>query len=118
MIVDDHAVVGSGLATFFLASDDLEFVGEAGSGAGTGHPQADVVLMLLVMSEMDGATATEPLYPKHLQTVVIELTSSCEEETVRGALRDGAWPLPDPARARSPVADGTGSWTTTRLRNG
>lgn len=29
MIVDDHAVVRSGLAAFLLAQDDLELVGEA-----------------------------------------------------------------------------------------
>jgi NarL family two-component system response regulator LiaR len=32
MLVDDHAVVRSGLAAFLLAFDDLELVGEADSG--------------------------------------------------------------------------------------
>jgi hypothetical protein len=32
MLVDDHAVVRSGLGAFLLAFDDLELVGEAGSG--------------------------------------------------------------------------------------
>ncbi len=32
MLVDDHAVVRSGLSAFLLAFDDLELVAEAGSG--------------------------------------------------------------------------------------
>ncbi len=32
MIVDDHAVVRSGLSTFLMAYDDLEFVGDASGG--------------------------------------------------------------------------------------
>ena len=32
IIVDDHAVVRSGLSAFMLAFDDLELVGEAASG--------------------------------------------------------------------------------------
>ena len=33
MIVDDHAVVRSGLSAFLMALDDLEFVGDANGGA-------------------------------------------------------------------------------------
>jgi two-component system, NarL family, response regulator LiaR len=32
MLVDDHAVVRSGLGAFLMVFDDLELVGEAGSG--------------------------------------------------------------------------------------
>ena len=32
MIVDDHAVVRSGLATFLMVHDDLELVADVGSG--------------------------------------------------------------------------------------
>ena len=32
MLVDDHAVVRSGLGAFMMAFDDLELVAEAGSG--------------------------------------------------------------------------------------
>ncbi len=34
MVVDDHAVVRGGLATFLLTYDDLELVGEASNGSG------------------------------------------------------------------------------------
>ena len=33
LLVDDHAVVRSGLAAFLMVFDDLEFVGEAGDGS-------------------------------------------------------------------------------------
>ena len=32
ILVDDHAVVRSGLSAFLMVYDDLEFVGEASSG--------------------------------------------------------------------------------------
>lgn len=34
MLVDDHAVVRSGLSAFLLAYDDLDLVAEASSGEG------------------------------------------------------------------------------------
>lgn len=94
LIVDDHAVVRSGLAAFLLAYDDLELVGEASSG-----PEAvqmcqvitpDVVLMDLVMPEMDGATATKKIGEACPATQVIALTSFPEENLVQSALRAGA----------------------------
>ena len=33
MIVDDHAVVRSGLSAFLMSYDDFELVGQASSGA-------------------------------------------------------------------------------------
>ena len=32
MLVDDHAVVRSGLGTFLMTCDDMELVGEAANG--------------------------------------------------------------------------------------
>ena len=36
MLVDEHAVVRSGLAAFLMVFDDLELVGEATGGEGVG----------------------------------------------------------------------------------
>jgi NarL family two-component system response regulator LiaR len=94
MLVDDHAVVRSGLSAFLLAYDDLELVGEANSGerAITLCPQLkpDVVLMDMVMPNMDGATATGLIREKCSDIQVIALTSFKEKDLVEGALQAGA----------------------------
>ena len=94
MIVDDHAVVRSGLAAFLLAFDDLELVGEAGGGEEAvqlcPQVQPDVVLMDLVMPKMDGATATRAIRERCPEVQVIALTSFEEEELVQGVLQAGA----------------------------
>ena len=94
MIVDDHAVVRSGLGAFLMAFDDLEMVAEAGSGeqaiklCSQVHP--DVVLMDLVMPEMDGAAATHAIREKCPNIQVIALTSFKEQELVQAAMQAGA----------------------------
>jgi NarL family two-component system response regulator LiaR len=94
MIVDDHAVVRSGLGAFLLAFDDLELVAEAGSGREAvrrcAEQDVDVVLMDLVMPEMDGAQATHAIREACPQVQVIALTSFKEEELVQNALQAGA----------------------------
>src|SRR6266496_6590502 len=65
LIVDDHAVVRSGLAAFLQIFDDLELVGEAANGQQAlrlcEQVQPNVVLMDLVMPGMDGATTTRAI---------------------------------------------------------
>jgi two-component system, NarL family, response regulator LiaR len=94
MIVDDHAVVRSGLATFLSAFDDLLLVAEAASGEEAlrlcRDRRPDVVLMDLVMPEMDGAAATRAIKVCCPEIRVVALTSFREEELVQGALRAGA----------------------------
>ncbi|NMB68827.1 MAG: response regulator transcription factor [Chloroflexi bacterium] len=94
LLVDDHAVVRSGLSAFLTIYDDLELAGEARDGAEAVrlckqvHP--DVVLMDLVMPELDGATATRQIRQACPHTQVIVLTSFREDELVQGALQAGA----------------------------
>lgn len=94
LIVDDHAVVRSGLSAFMMVFDDLQSVGEAASGAEAIHlcekHRPDVVLMDLVMPGMDGATATENIRQRWPDTQVIALTSFKEEGLVQEALQSGA----------------------------
>lgn len=94
LIVDDHAVVRSGLSAFLMAYDDLELVGDASNGREAiqicTQMKPDVVLMDLVMPEMDGATATKHIRETCPETQVIALTSFREDELVQGALRSGA----------------------------
>ena len=94
MLVDDHAVVRSGLGAFLMAFDDLELVGEASSGPEAltkcAQLRPDVVLMDLVMPGMDGATATKAIRQTCPQIQVIALTSFKEDNLVQGALAAGA----------------------------
>lgn len=94
MLVDDHAVVRSGLGAFLYVFDDLELVAEAKDGkealflCETVMP--DVVLMDLVMPVMDGAAATKAIRERWPQIQVVALTSFKEEDLVQGALQAGA----------------------------
>jgi len=94
LLVDDHAVVRSGLSAFLLAFDDLELVGEAGSGEEAvrlcPRVRPDVVLMDLVMPGMDGAQATHAIRQTCPAIQVIALTSFKEQELVEGILEAGA----------------------------
>jgi NarL family two-component system response regulator LiaR len=95
LIVDDHAVVRSGLADFLLAEgDDLALAGEARDGQEAVSLcrtlQPDVVLMDLVMPGMDGATATRHIRLACPAIQVIALTSFREQDLVQGALKAGA----------------------------
>lgn len=94
MIVDDHAVVRSGLSAFLVAYDDLEFVGEAGGGAEAVDKclelKPNVILMDLVMPEVDGAQATKLIRDACPSVQVIALTSYREEDLVQAALKAGA----------------------------
>lgn len=94
MIVDDHAVVRSGLGAFLLAFDDLDLVAEAGSGQEAvrrcTEQDVDVVLMDLMMPEMDGAEATRAIRKACPHVQVIALTSFKEEDLVQNALQAGA----------------------------
>lgn len=94
ILVDDHAVVRSGLSAFLMVFDDLDFVGEASGGEEAvrlcKELKPDVVLMDLVMPEMDGAAATRAIRENCPDTQVIALTSFKEQELVEGALKAGA----------------------------
>ena len=94
LVVDDHAVVRSGLGAVLLAFDDLEMVGEAGSGDEAlrmcEQLQPDVVLMDLVMPGMDGTAATRAILERWPQIRILALTSFKERELVEGALKAGA----------------------------
>lgn len=94
MIVDDHAVVRSGLAAFLMAFDDLELAAEARGGEEAirlcRRERPDVILMDMVMPEVDGADATEAIREEFPEVQVIALTSFKDEDLVQRAMQAGA----------------------------
>ena len=94
LLVDDHAVVRSGLSKFLMVNKDLKLVGEASDGAEAVQLVAlhepDIVLMDLMMPGMDGISATREIRQKYPKVKVIALTSFAEEDMVKGALQAGA----------------------------
>jgi len=94
MLVDDHAVVRSGLGAFLSVMPDLELIGEAGNGEEAvvrcGLLKPDVVLMDLSMPGIDGVTATRLIHEKYPNVHVIALTSFQEDTLIQRALEAGA----------------------------
>jgi NarL family two-component system response regulator LiaR len=94
MLVDDHAMVRRGLATFLKVFDDLQLAGEAESGEAAiqlcAEVLPDVVLMDMVMPGSDGVSATRAIRQQFSQVEVIALTSFKEGDLIKNALEAGA----------------------------
>jgi DNA-binding NarL/FixJ family response regulator len=94
LIVDDHAVVRTGLKVFLDLQPDMEVVGEAADGsegvAMARRLEPDVVLMDLLMPNMDGVTAIGRIKAELPEIEIVTMTSFIEEEKVTSALEAGA----------------------------
>ena len=94
MVVDDHAIVRSGLERLLATTDDLELVGMAADGAEAielaGQVAPDVVLMDLSMAGTDGVEATRQIVALDAHVRVVVLTSFGEEQRIAAALDAGA----------------------------
>ncbi|MCC3373561.1 response regulator transcription factor [Cohnella sp. REN36] len=95
MVVDDHAVVRSGLMMLLDGKNDMSIVGEAADGdealAKAKELKPDVVLMDLSMPHgKDGLTATAELKKLLPDTAVLILTMHDDEEYLLRAIQAGA----------------------------
>jgi DNA-binding NarL/FixJ family response regulator len=94
LIVDDHAVVRSGLKMLLDAEEDLEVVGEAGNlqeavfRARSLKP--DVVLMDMVMPGTSGIEVTQAVLKEHPEARVLVLSMQDDPSYVREAFAVGA----------------------------
>lgn len=94
LIVDDEALIRTGLATIFRASGEIDVVGEAGTGreavaqAKALHP--DVICMDIRMPDGDGLSATREIRALDPAPNVIVITTFDMDEYVFGALEAGA----------------------------
>jgi len=93
-LVDDQALVRSGLRMMIDASNDMAVVGEASNGAEAlrllSRTPADVALMDVRMPVMDGVEATRRLVAANSQTRVLVLTTFDLDEYAFAALKAGA----------------------------
>ncbi|OJH36986.1 response regulator [Cystobacter ferrugineus] len=94
LIIDDHTVVRQGVRALLGAQEDIEVVGEAGSGEQAlelaREHAPDVALMDLMMPGIGGIEATRRLKEVSPRTQILMLTSYHEDEHILPALRAGA----------------------------
>ena len=94
VLVDDHAIVRTGLKAVLADASDIDVVGEASGGreavALVERAPADVVVMDLSMAEGDGLTATKELTAGGAGPRVLVLTMHSEEAYLEAVLEAGA----------------------------
>jgi DNA-binding NarL/FixJ family response regulator len=94
LLVDDDALVRSGLRMMLAGAERIEVVGEVDDGRGvlaavdSHHP--DVVLMDIRMPQLDGIAATRLLRSQPRPPAVLVLTTFDADELVVRALQAGA----------------------------
>ena len=94
LLVDDHAVIRTGLRMLLGSETDVEIIGEAG----TGHEaleavrklDPDVVLMDIGLPDISGIEATRSIRAAHPRTAVVALTIHEDEEYFFKMLDAGA----------------------------
>ena len=94
LIVDDHPIVRSGLATLLGAEDDIEIVGEAGNGgdavAAALALRPSATLMDLRMPDVDGVEATARIKSEWPDAAIVVLTTYDTDEAIVRAIEAGA----------------------------
>ncbi|NTU84454.1 MAG: response regulator transcription factor [Chloroflexales bacterium] len=94
LLVDDHAVVRSGLRYFLDSVADIEVVGEAPNGvlalALVAELEPDVVMMDMKMPDGDGIAATRQIHQRFPHVRVLVLTSFADGGLIQQALGAGA----------------------------
>jgi two-component system response regulator NreC len=94
LVVDDHAVVRSGLRLLLEAQDDIEVVGEAENARRavfeTIQGKPDVVLMDVVMPDQSGIEAIKPVLEAAPKAKVLVLSMQDDPSYVREAFAAGA----------------------------
>jgi NarL family two-component system response regulator LiaR len=93
-VVDNHPMIRHGLAAMLRAESDIQWVGDAASGAEAMQSAPallpDVVLMDLVMPQMDGVQAIGLLRPLLPAARFLVLTSMLDPAEARRAMAAGA----------------------------
>jgi len=94
LVVDDHDLFRTGMASLLSAQPDIEVVAQASGGRMgvrlAGELRPDVVLMDLRMRDLSGVDATRQIVERRPATRVLALTVSTSEADVTEILHAGA----------------------------
>jgi two-component system response regulator NreC len=94
LVVDDHAVVRTGLRLLLEAEDDIEVVAEAGDARGavfeTRAQKPDVILLDVVMPGRSGLEAIPDLLKESPESKILVLSMQDDAAYVREAFASGA----------------------------
>ena len=94
LLVDDHAVVRSGLRMLLATEDDVEIIGEAGTAAealaSASDLKPDVILMDIGLPDKSGIDATHEIKAQFPNVAIVALTIHEDEEYFFKMLESGA----------------------------
>ena len=94
LLVDDHEVVRSGIASLLKATEDIVVAGEAGTVRDAveeaDRTRPDVVVMDVRLADGSGIEATREIKSRRPQTQVLMLTSFADDEALFQAIMAGA----------------------------
>lgn len=124
LVVDDHDLFRTGLASLLSLQHDIEVVAQASNGRAAvrlaGELRPDVVLMDLHMNGFDGIEATRETLKRHPMARVVAFTVASSDADVEAVIRAGACgflvkdaPIDDVVRAVRAAAGGA-PWLSSR----
>ena len=94
LVVDDHAIVRTGLVALLESCAEMDVVGEADDGETAVRKarelKPDIVIMDILMPVKDGIAATREIKATHPETKVLILTTSTVSDELANALAAGA----------------------------
>ena len=94
LVVDDHTLVRAGLCRLMDSEDDIEVVGQTGSGRESvelcKNLKPDVVILDYSLPDMDGLETTSQILPLKTGAKILILTMYANEEYAIRLIRAGA----------------------------
>jgi len=94
LVVDDHAVVRTGISAWIASEPDLFLSGEAADGeeaiAKALELQPDVILMDLILPKKDGIDAIKDIIQGNPEARILVITSFSEKDNAMQAIKAGA----------------------------
>ncbi|MDZ7845191.1 MAG: response regulator transcription factor [Anaerolineales bacterium] len=94
LLVDDHSMLRDGLRSLLEARDEIQVIGEAGTGREavqiTQEKKPDIVILDLGLPDINGLDVIELLIEKHPKVKIVVLSMHISREHVSKAIEAGA----------------------------